>query len=87
MEATDLLKIIRDNLETKLDSTSLTTPISYYQIKMQYKVQFGILDKVDSGYFKRFTVIIEDNTHVILINLFITELNRSFAVWRIFQTY
>jgi hypothetical protein len=59
MEATEILKLIRDTLDQHPD-IGATTQILYCPDKMQYKVSFGILEKIGEGSYKRFTVTVDD---------------------------
>lgn len=68
MTAANLLKIIRDNLDTheEVEMTSLTM---YDPNHWQYKVSFSVFEKTEKGVFKRFTITVDDNIKPI-INLF-----------------
>ncbi len=56
MEAEELLDYLKDCLE-EFD----LTPTMYDRNKMQYKPSVGILEEVDGGHVKRFTITIEDH--------------------------
>lgn len=59
MEALELLKIIRDNLDVN-SKIELTSPTMYDKDHLERKVSFSVFEKNDVGVYKRFNVVIED---------------------------
>jgi hypothetical protein len=58
MEARDLIKEIKELVESKGEMTS---PIMYDPIKLEYKVSIAIMEGNIDGVFKRFTITVDDH--------------------------
>lgn len=59
MEATDLLKIIRENLDSNSE-IEMTSQTMYDPNKMQYKVSFAVMEKNEKGVYKSFVITVDD---------------------------
>jgi len=60
MKAEELLKIIRKNLDDN-EIVLQTSPIMYDPIELYTKVSFAVMENIEKGTFKRFTVTVEDH--------------------------
>jgi hypothetical protein len=59
MEAIDLLKIIRENLDNNSE-VEMTSQIMYDPIKIQYKVSFAVMERNTQGIYKSFMITVDD---------------------------
>jgi hypothetical protein len=59
MEATDLIKIIRETLD-KNSEIEMTSPLMYDEEKMQHKVSIAVMERNDIGVYKRFIITVDD---------------------------
>jgi hypothetical protein len=59
MEAIDLLKMIRETLDSNSE-IELTSPTMYDPIKMQYKVSLAVMEKNEQGVYKSFMITVDD---------------------------
>ena len=58
MEAIDLLKIIRENLDNNSE-VEMTSQIMYDPIKIQYKVSFAVMERNTQGIYKSFMITVD----------------------------
>ena len=60
MEALDLLRVLIKEVENHYSEIGITSPIMYDPDKLQYKVSFSIMERVDGGVRHSFMVTVDD---------------------------